>query len=67
MATTKNTISTQDIINFLESATIREETIQLLASRQNASEPTQQKRVETGRFLLRLFKTDHIKNLLPKS
>lgn len=66
MATTKNTISTQDIINFLESATIREETIQLLASRQNASEPTQQKRVETGRFLLRLFKTDHIKTLLPK-
>lgn len=67
MPTTKNTISTQDIINFLESATIREETRYLLAARQNLVEPSQTRKVETGRFLLRLFKTTDIKTLLPKS
>lgn len=66
MAVTTNIISVQDIINFLESATIREETLHLMATNRNASEPSQKRRVETGRFLLRLFKNNDIKSLLPK-
>lgn len=66
MAAIQNNISAQDIINFLESATIREETIHMLSMKNNQSQPTQHKRVETGRFLLRLFKSVDIKNLLPK-
>ena len=66
MAVTTNNISAQDIINFLESATIREETLHLIQTTRNAPEPSQKKRVETGRFLLRLFKNNDIKSLLTK-